>query len=464
MAAPLTLDALHRQARQLESAHRRGDEAAIARVAPFRPDPRKPLKDAGAQLVVAREHGFPTWARLRAYVERTAAGGEGLEHAFHTDMEYYEGRADGLLASAQDRTPSAMAAFEGEGVELTPEGARAVVAARHGFASWAALRRHVAGLEESGEPFARAYRALEERRHDDLAALLAQFPELATARGTNGNALINMAGDAGTLRLLLDAGADVAHANAHGWTPLHQAGFGDRADLARLLLDAGAPADVSGRGAGGTPLIVALFWGHHAVVDVLLAAGRRPGNLRVAAGIGDVAMIDELVGEDGTVSEAAGALRGFYRPHGGFPAWTPADDPQEILDEALSWAARADRVDALSRLVERGARVGADVYRGTALTWAAAVGRVAAIERLIALGADVDQRATFGGPDHGSGVTAIQIAAQAGQREAVEALLDAGADPTIKDDIYGGTAAGWAESAGRSEIAALLRAREGGEG
>src|SRR3954462_9534025 len=148
--AALTLEALHREARRLESAHRRGDEAAIARVAPFRPDPRKPLKDAGAQMVIAREHGFPSWVRLRAYVERVDAGGQSLEHPFHTDMEYYEGRAEGLLASAQDRTPSAAAAFEGEGAELTPEGAREVVAVRHGFATWAALRRHVEGLAESG--------------------------------------------------------------------------------------------------------------------------------------------------------------------------------------------------------------------------------------------------------------------------------------------------------------------------
>src|SRR3954452_587003 len=457
MAAPLTLDALHREARRLESAHRRGDEAAIARAAPFRPDPRKPLKDAGAQMVIAREHGFPSWVRLRAYVERVGAGGQSLEHPFHTDMEYYEGRAEGLLASAQDRTPSAAAAFEGEGAELTPEGAREVVAVRHGFATWAALRRHVEGLAASGEPFHRAFRALEDGRHDDLARLLGQFPELATANGTNGNALINMAGDAQTVQLLLDAGADVAHPNAHGWTPLHQAAYGDRAALARLLLDAGAPADVSGRGAGGTPLVVALFWGHRAVTDVLLTAGRHPGNLRVAAGIGDVAMIEELVGADGTVTDAAGALRGFYRPHGGFPAWTPSEDPQEILDEALSWAARADRVEALGVLVERGARLDADVYRGTALTWAAGGGRVEAIERLVTLGADVNLRATFGGPTHGEGVTALQIAAQAGQRAAVEALLAAGADPTLRDDLHHGTASGWAGSGGHTDLAALLR-------
>src|SRR5258708_2888705 len=82
----LTLDALHREARELERAHRRGDPEALARVAPFRPDPAKPLKAAGALLVVARERGFPTWVKLQSYVERLDLGGEGLEHAFHDDM------------------------------------------------------------------------------------------------------------------------------------------------------------------------------------------------------------------------------------------------------------------------------------------------------------------------------------------------------------------------------------------
>jgi ankyrin repeat protein len=454
------LDALHRQARELERAHRTGDPAALERVAPFRPDPRKPLKDAGAQMVVAREHGFPSWVKLRSYVERVELGGEGLEHAFHTDMEYYEGRADGLLESARDATPSAAAIFEGEGAELTPEGARVAVAQRHGFASWSSLRRHVLGLAESGEPFHRAYVALEARDHAALAEVLSRFPELARARGTNGNALINMAHDAETLTLLLDAGADVAHANAHGWTPLHQAAYGDRADLAALLLQRGAPADLSGRGAGGTPLVVALFWGHHAVVEVLLEAGRHPDNLRVAAGTGDVDRIAELVPEPGAPSEAAGALRGFYRPHGGFPAWSPGDGSQEILDEALSWAARSDRAGAVEALASRGAHLDADVYRGTALTWAAAVGATSAIERLISLGADVNHQATFGGPAHGEGITALHIAAQSGRRAAVDALLAAGADPTIRDTLYNGPASGWAAQGGHTELAELLRERE----
>ena len=102
-----------------------------------------------------------------------------------------------------------------------------------------------------------------------------------------------------------------------------------------------------------------------------------------------------------------------------------------MLDEALVWAAKSDRVDAIRLLVELGARVDADPYRGTALTWAAANGRVESIRTLVELGADPNQRGTFGGPSHGEGVTAIHLAAQSGQREAVAALLELGADPLI---------------------------------
>lgn len=446
-----SLDDLHREARLLERAHRKGDEDAIARVAPWRPDARKPLKDAGAQMVVAREHGFGSWAKLREWVERHPG-----EYAFHTDMEYYESRAAGLLASALDGTPSASAAFEAEGAELDEAGARVVVARRHGFPSWSSLGRHVRALDESGDPFRRAYVALESGDVDGLREVLRLFSELARASGTNGNALINMASQTDMMTLLLDAGAEVDHPNTHGWTPLHQAAYGDRVDLAELLLERGAPADVSARGAGGTPLVVALFWGHRAVVDVLLRAGRHPDNLRVAAGTGDVGRIRALVPSPGAPTEAAGALRGFYRPHGGFPAWQPSDDPREILDEALSWAARAGRVEAIEALVALGADVAADVYRGTALTWAAAVDRPEAIAALLALGADVDQRATFGGPDHGVGVTALQIAAQAGNVASVDALLAAGADPSLRDDLYGGTAAGWAHQGGHVALAERL--------
>jgi ankyrin repeat protein len=384
----------------------------------------------------------------------------GSQHAYHEDPAYYEGRAEGLLASAQDGTGGAVAAFERHGVPLTADGARAVVAREHGFERWDALLRHVGTLRESGEPFARAYRAIEAHDVDGLAALLDERPELVDAVGTNGNDLLGMAGatcDERLVRVLLDRGADVARGNAHGWMPLHQAAYSDRPLLARMLLDAGAPVDESARGDGGTPLVVALFWGNRTTAELLAEHGLHPRNLRVAAGLGRTDVIEELVADPAR----AGAQRGFYRPHGGFPPWRAGDDRQQVLDEALSWAARNGRVEAIDALAAHGASVHADVYRGTALTWAAAVGRTEAIRRLVALGADPNQRGTFGGPDHGESVTALHIAAQAGRTDAVSALLELGADPTAKDGLYDGTPASWAEHGGSRAARDLLREHGG---
>jgi len=388
------------------------------------------IKLADAQRELAREHGFASWAALKGYVER-----KDLEQPFHTDLEYYEGRADGIATTA--------------GVSVTE--ARRDLAQRHGFSSWRGLTRHIEALREESEsppPFMLAYRAVEDDDLPALVELLDRYPELVEQRGTNGNDLLGMANALPLVRLLLELGADPNRGNDYGWTKLHQAGYGNSPELAQVMLDAGGRTDLSARGDGGTPLIAALFWGHREVVDLL---GREPGNLRVAAGLGDLGMIRELAG-----TPEAGAHRGFYRPHGGFPAWQPSDDPQEVLDEALVWSAKADRVDALPLLVELGANVAADPYRGTALTWAAANGRLASIRMLVALGADPNQRGTFGGPTHGEGVTAIQLAAQSGKREAVETLLELGADSTIRDALHNGPASGWARVGCHDELADFL--------
>jgi ankyrin repeat protein len=358
-----------------------------------------------------------------------------LEEPFRTDLDYYEGRAEGIA--------SVKAVSIGE--------ARRDLAARHGFASWEALRQHIEAMaagQEPPTPFVLAYRALEANDREGIVELLERFPDLVVQRGTNGNDLIGMAGSVELVSLLLARGADPNRGNDYGWTKLHQAGYSDDCELAQLLLEAGARTDLSARGDGGTPLIAALFWGHRDVAGIL---GRDPGNLRVGAGLGDLDLIRELAG-----TPAAGAHRGFYRPHGGFPVWQPSDDPQEVLDEALVWAAKADRVDAIGLLVELGARVDADPYRGTPLSWAAANGRIESLRTLVELGADPNQRGTFGGPGHGEGVTAIHLAAQAGRRDAVVVLRELGADPLLVDDLHGGTALGWARVGGHEDLADVL--------
>lgn len=402
-----------------------------------------------AQLALARRYGFPSWPKLRAFVARVEAG---VQHAFDDDPEYYSGRAAGLLASATDGTPSAVEEFTRWSAPLTAAGARLVVARNHGFESWAALRAHVREL--ATEPFARAFRLVRAQDLDGLGTLLDQFPSLVTARGTNGNDLLGLASatcDERVVSLLVSRGADVRRGNAHGWTALHQAGYANLPAMARVLLDAGASVDVSARGDGGTPLVVALFWGHVEVARVLASHGVAPSNLRTAAGLNDVELLESLWD-----TASAGAHRGFYRPHGGFPSWRPGSSAAEVRDEALAWAARSDAVDALSWLASRGASLDANVYQGTALVWAATRGRFRAVRRLLELGAGVNVRGTFGGPGHGVGTTALHHAAEGGHLAVIEVLLAAGADRTVEDALYGGTPASWAEHNGQSAARELL--------
>jgi hypothetical protein len=70
------LDQLRTRARELQRAVRRGDPDARERVARWHPAP-PPAGDGfpltAAQLVLARQHGFPSWARMRRYVEIVTA-------------------------------------------------------------------------------------------------------------------------------------------------------------------------------------------------------------------------------------------------------------------------------------------------------------------------------------------------------------------------------------------------------
>ena len=53
-------------------------------------------------------------------------------------------------------------------------------------------------------------------------------------------------------------------------------------------------------------------------------------------------------------------------------------------------------------------------------------------------------------------MTALHLAAQGGHRATVQALLELGADPTIRDALHDGTAAGWAAFSGHRRLAEML--------
>jgi hypothetical protein len=224
-----------------------------------------------------------------------------------------------------------------------------------------------------------------------------------------------------------------------------------------MLLDARAPVDVSARGEGGTPLVVALFWGHRETAELLAAQRLVPHNLRVAAGLGRLALIDELVAPDGRLAPLAGADREYYRPHSGFPHWRPSGDPREVLDEGLLWAVVNERTDAARALIARGAQVNANSYPSSPLFAAAGRGSTAMIGLLLEHGADPNRPERI----HNVGATALHGAACHGQLDALQTLLEAGADPTVRDAIYDSTPAGWAEEFGKHAAHELLERRGG---
>jgi ankyrin repeat protein len=403
-------------------------------------------------------------------------------------LRYYDDRAGGLLEVLPDGAPATLtqvrawhpgfADASDEELRSAPADgrftladARLVYAREHGFGSWDALAAHVERLAsgELTEPFVDLLEAGRAGNWNRVTAVLSARPELIRARATNGNSLLSLAcgmvpckDDVVTgpmaelpgqdrlapVRYLLAAGADPNQPNDRGWTPLHDAGYRGDEELVSLLLEAGAGPETEAHGAGGTPLAVALFWGNCSAADRLAPAGVLPRNLRVAAGLGRLDLVDECFDARGHLTPAALAGRGFYRPHSGFPAWRPSDNPQEVLDEALVWAAKSDRTAAMAALLKRGARVDADPYRGTPLLWAAYRGRVDAAGWLLDHGADANQRATFGGPGHGDGVTALHLAAQNGELPVIDLLLARGADRTIRDRLYDATPFGWARHSG----------------
>jgi ankyrin repeat protein len=219
------LDQLRRQAKDLLGDARQGDPAALARVRAVSDRPTL----AAAQLALAREHGFASWARLKAEVTRRAI---------------LDGRDLARLAAL-----------------LAEDPAQATAKLEH----W---RDHPKGASPLG------YVAM--LRYD-------------TARGL----WRDVAGTGPLARALLEAGAPVDGDPGDPETPLiTAASYGDAA-VARVLIEAGADLEATAAAdAGGVPGATALghaaVFGMTEVLDVLVAAGARVHGIEEAAAAGDL--------------------------------------------------------------------------------------------------------------------------------------------------------------------------------
>jgi Ankyrin repeats (3 copies) len=320
-----SLTHLKYQARDLLRAHAAGDPKAIQRLREFHPRFNRSTEDAirsakltlsDAQLAIAREYGFPSWARLKAQVERPERADLALPHheriedpAFRRAVDLLDaGDADGLRAHLQAH-PGVVrqrVAFEGGNYFQSPAllefaaenpvrhgrlpanlvevakvvldaGAktdRSAVDSALGLVSSARVARECGAqvplidllCDHGADPSAGMLPAL---THGEFAAVDALLRRGATLDLTVAAATGRLAE---AQRSLPAASPEERH------RALALAAQHGHAEVVRLLLDAGEDPDrynPVGCHSHSTPLHQAAFYGHEGVVRLLAERGAR---------------------------------------------------------------------------------------------------------------------------------------------------------------------------------------------
>lgn len=289
------LDQLRHQAKDLLRAAKRGDAEAIARLREVSTNQNL----ASAQLAVAREYGFASWAKLKTEVQRRAI----LDDADLT-------RLHALLAEHGELATDTMQRWGDHPLGPTP-------------------LSYVAML-----------------RYDTARNLWRDVP------GTGAMA-----------RALLAAGAAVDGNPGDTETPLMTAASYGDAEVARALIEAGADLDATaapnaGGVPGGTALRHAAVFGMTDVVDLLAAAGARVSSLAEAAAAGD---ITGRLHPDTPLEDRVRGLV-MAADHERLDIIDQLLDADTTIDAADPWGRRAlcvaaqnGRVASVRRLLDRGA-------------------------------------------------------------------------------------------------------------
>ena len=235
-----------------------------------------------------------------------------------------------------------------------------------------------------------------------------------------------MTGDREGVRAFLKKGLDVNEAQGDGTTALHWAAMKGDADLAQMLIYAGANVRATTRLGAYTPLYLAAKGGHSGVVAALLAAGadakaltsNGTTPLMIAAASGDTRTITSLV-ENGADINAKDGAKG---------------------ETPLMFAAAFNRADAVKLLLARGADAKAtttvvDLFALTAPEEEAmaqgaggnAPARPAANRPVDVAGATRGYRYNELISSQG-GLTALMFATRQGFADTAKTLIDGGAD------------------------------------
>jgi hypothetical protein len=285
-------------------------------------------------------------------------------------------QAKDLLRAAQRGDHDAVARIGVVSGQLILSAAQLALAREYGFASWARLK-----LEAERRDI------LNSRDLSRLTRLLAEHPELATRRmehwsDRNRNKPLGyitkmrfyhdqlglpgeLPGTGAIARALIGAGAPVNGHSRDKETPLiTAASYGD-AEVARVLVEAGADIEaVSAANSGGVPggnaLLHAAVFGMTEIVDILVAAGARIDSLEMAAAAGDIT------------------------------GWPLARSTLQSRIRALVFAADHERLDVIDQLIAAGTPVNqADAeWQRLPLHVAVQNGRAGSIRRLLDHGAD----------------------------------------------------------------------------
>ncbi len=213
----------------------------------------------------------------------------------------------------------------------------------------------------------------------------------------------------------------------------------DVSDMEAFLAETEPIPDIDVRGANGkTALMIAARAGETDLVVELLERGANPNSTNVNGGT--PLMFAAISGNDLIVKELLG--RGAEVNAMGSNGWN-----------ALMVASAKGFPDTVKMLLDSGADINAaDVYLWTPLHRAAYENRVLTVKVLLRHeGIEVDFQ-----DDHGA--TALHHAAVRGHREIVETLLEAGADPLVKDS-HGRVASDYARGGGHESLAIQLDAR-----
>jgi len=230
-------------------------------------------------------------------------------------------------------------------------------------------------------------------------------------------------------RMLTAAGADI---HIEGDIVLGSAVSFDVIDAVAALLDSGAAID--GVDGDGVPMAYAMHFGFVEVAELLGRRGAKR-DLRFAAGLGELDVVKRWFDADGSLKPGAGALADPYgqefKQQGQSPFRCERTRPN-ILSQALCFACVHNRLEVADFLLAQGADINAIVP-------------------------GLDMKATV-----------LHRVATANGRftrpeieTAIRFLLDRGADPAIRDEVYRSTPIGWAFHFSQSDSVDLLIDRAG---